>query len=54
MIGSNLSHYTVEALLGKGGMGIVYRAHDTVLNRTVAIKVLEIARLTMPNPGDGF
>ena len=40
MIGSNLSHYTVEALLGKGGMGIVYRAHDTVLNRTVAIKVL--------------
>jgi len=40
MIGSTLSHYTVEDLLGKGGMGIVYRDHDTMLNRTVAIKVL--------------
>jgi serine/threonine protein kinase len=43
MIGSTLSHYVVEALLGQGGMGAVYRARDTVLNRTVAIKVLTAA-----------
>jgi len=48
MIGSTLSHYTVEALLGKGGMGIVYRAHDTVLNRTVAIKVLADSAIDDP------
>ena len=40
MVGSTLSHYTIEALIGQGGMGTVYRARDTHLNRTVAIKVL--------------
>ncbi|HEX6465252.1 MAG TPA: serine/threonine-protein kinase, partial [Vicinamibacterales bacterium] len=43
MIGSTLSHYVVDAFLGQGGMGAVYRARDTVLNRTVAIKVLTSA-----------
>jgi len=40
MIGSTLRHYAIDARLGEGGMGTVYRARDTVLNRTVAIKVL--------------
>ena len=36
--GTKLNHYEILALIGKGGMGEVYRAHDAVLARAVALK----------------
>ena len=38
--GTVLEHFTLEEFIGKGGMGAVYRATDTKLSRTVAVKVL--------------
>src|SRR5687767_15124596 len=38
--GSRLGSYEIVGLLGAGGMGLVYRARDTKLDRDVAIKVL--------------
>ncbi len=39
-VGSRLGHYDVTALIGEGGMGQVYQATDTKLNREVALKIL--------------
>ncbi|MFT3699802.1 MAG: serine/threonine-protein kinase [Kofleriaceae bacterium] len=41
-----LGQYTIETVIGKGGMGTVYRAHHTLLRRETAIKLMQVA-----NPG---
>jgi serine/threonine protein kinase len=53
LTGQRVGPYLIEALIGAGGMGQVYRARDTRLDRDVAIKVLpdELARTRIVRRG---
>ena len=46
--GRVVSNYRIENRIGSGGFGVVYRAHDTLLQRTVALKILPPDRLASP------
>ncbi|GAB4143805.1 MAG: hypothetical protein Fur0015_12090 [Ignavibacteriales bacterium] len=54
LIGKKIENYQILSILGKGGMGIVYKARDEKLDRFVAIKFLAAEMVNKPNLAERF
>jgi serine/threonine protein kinase len=54
LVGRSLKHFHLQSLLGEGGMGVVYRAQDSQLHRSVAVKVLSSDVVVDPQRKERF